>query len=239
MGWSMRVEAVFLDMGGTLAHGVLDAWRVLIAICRENGVAVTREAIDGSRARVGDVLRSRQFLTEELLEVYPARRHALMLEELGVRANEASAIAEEAQGFVRAHGGSCLYEEVPQVLSDLRARGLYMGILSNTACNLEQRCRQLGIWGYFDLILASDLLLSYKPHPLMFRLAASEAGVAAKACLHVGDSYGADYLGARRAGMEALLLDRAGSARESCDKISDLTGVLEYLDHYDYDGDSC
>jgi putative hydrolase of the HAD superfamily len=47
-----------------------------------------------------------------------------------------------------------------------------------------------------------------KPDPGIFRAALDQAGVAAGACLHVGDSLDADVAGARAVGMIPVLIDR-------------------------------
>jgi putative hydrolase of the HAD superfamily len=64
----------------------------------------------------------------------------------------------------------------------------------------------------------------------MFELAMEEAGVEPGECLHVGDSYTADYLGAVKTGMQALYLDRNGREEHDCPTIGDLRGVIDFLD---------
>ena len=52
-----------------------------------------------------------------------------------------------------------------------------------------------------------------KPHPSIFAAAQARLGCPAAATLFVGDSYEADYLGAKGAGMQALLIAPAGATR--------------------------
>jgi putative hydrolase of the HAD superfamily len=54
-----------------------------------------------------------------------------------------------------------------------------------------------------------------KPDPAIFEHALAVAGVEREACLHVGDLLSADVLGARAAGIEAVLLDPHGDWRDS------------------------
>ncbi len=223
----MRTEAVFFDMGGTLAYGEPDAWQIFIDVCLKHGASVTRDEIDGSKAKVDPEFESRQFLTEELLEMYPIRRYQLILEGLGI--HETLPIVEEMQATMKKEGKVILYDDVMEVLAELDRRKFFLGILSNATCMLEVGCKRLGIWDFFDLILASDLILSSKPRRLMFDLAVKEAGVEAEACLHVGDSFRADFEGARRAGLQALLLDRDGTGQWDCPAITDLRGVLDLV----------
>jgi len=48
---------------------------------------------------------------------------------------------------------------------------------------------------------------SPKPHPSIFVSALERLACAASATLFIGDSYEADYLGAKGVGMQALLVD--------------------------------
>ena len=213
-------------MGGTLAYGEPDFWGVFIETCRKHGHAVTLDDINEVKAEVDPVFRSRQFLTRERLEIYPVRRYQMILEGLGV--DDAAPIVGDVQETMGKVGGVHLYPEVKDVLAGLQDEGMYLGIISNTTCLLEEGCRNLGIWEFFEIILASDLLLS-KPQDMMFKIAIEESGASGDSCLHVGDSYNADYLGARDAGMRAVLLDRQGTSHRDCPTVRDLTGIGDFL----------
>ncbi len=223
----MRVEAVFLDFGGTLAYREEGIWELFSQVCRGHGIMLTRSDIDRGRALADRTHRSVQFQTQESMEFFWAEWFRLMLENLGV--DGAEGIAEEIYTVIKEKSNLYLYEEVKGVLSRLSRIDIGLGIVSNYNCLLEPNCVKLGISDYFDFILASDLIRSGKPHPLIFNLAVEEAGVEKGRCVHIGDSYGADYDGARKAGLQALLLDRPGTEREVCPKISDLWGVLDYI----------
>ena len=222
----MTIEAVFFDMGGTLAYGEPNPWEVFIQTCRKRGFTVTIGEINEAKARVDAVYKSRQFLTREGLETHPIDRYRMILEGLSV--DDTIEIATEVQSTLKRQGRVHLYPEVMDLLENLRERGMYLGIISNTVATLEEGCRRLGIWKFFDIILASDLLRS-KPDEMMFRLAVAESGLPAGSCLHVGDSYTADYLGAQRVGMRAILLDREGTSGHDCPTVRDLGEIENYL----------
>jgi HAD superfamily hydrolase (TIGR01549 family) len=102
-------------------------------------------------------------------------------------------------------------------------------VVSNFSCLLEPILMKLRISDYFEFILASDLIRSGKPRPLIFDLAVGLSGVPRDECVHIGDSYGADYQGAIGAGLQAILLDRNGQDGHDCPKIPDLRGVFDHL----------
>jgi FMN phosphatase YigB (HAD superfamily) len=63
---------------------------------------------------------------------------------------------------------------------------------------------------YFDVLIDSKLVGFEKPDPRIFQPALAGLGVAPEEALYVGDLYEVDVIGARRAGMAAVLLDPGG-----------------------------
>jgi putative hydrolase of the HAD superfamily len=54
-----------------------------------------------------------------------------------------------------------------------------------------------------------------KPHPAIFEAALRSLDATPEQSLYVGDVYSVDYLGATRAGMQAILFDVSGAYRDS------------------------
>ena len=75
-----------------------------------------------------------------------------------------------------------------------------------------ERC---GIVDCFRTITDSGLVGHEKPHPAIFEVALRELSVAPEEILYVGDMYSVDYVGAARAGMQAILFDVPGAYRDS------------------------
>jgi FMN phosphatase YigB (HAD superfamily) len=70
-----------------------------------------------------------------------------------------------------------------------------------------------------------------KPDRRIFEVALELAGVVPHEALHVGDQPRSDALGATRAGMHALLLDRLDLlGHEEYDRVSSLPEVVEWVD---------
>jgi putative hydrolase of the HAD superfamily len=101
-----------------------------------------------------------------------------------------------------------VYDEVPEVLADLRSSGLTLGIVSNWDWHLPRLCRRLGVDRHLHFIVTSARVGASKPDVKIFQEAFQLAGVSPERTLHVGDSYRADVLGAREAGADAVLLER-------------------------------
>jgi len=134
------------------------------------------------------------------------------------------------------------FPEVVEALEGLRARGKRLGVLSNAPSNLPSFLDQLGLSPLLDFCVVSALEGVRKPDRRIFEVALSRAGVAPVEALHVGDMYLEDVLGARAAGINALLMERGARALfpsyresearglESSAVISDLREVLKRVD---------
>jgi len=121
-----------------------------------------------------------------------------------------------------------LYQDVPGILESLSRLGLPLGMISNFDERLLIVLDELDISRYFDAVILSSRAGITKPDPVIFRQGAREMGLEVSEILHVGDSYSEDYLGAKQAGMKALLLDRSRQfpIRHSIADLRDLSGYL-------------
>jgi putative hydrolase of the HAD superfamily len=113
-----------------------------------------------------------------------------------------------------------LYEDVLPTLEDLRRRGLRIGLVSNTARDLDMFVRHHAL--DVDAALSSRVHGRVKPHASIFRAALELLDVAPGRAAMVGDTPEDDVEGARALGMRAFLLDRDGRFPEERDRLTDL-----------------
>lgn len=99
---------------------------------------------------------------------------------------------------------------VPEALRTLRAAGLTLVVVSNSDGTVEEGLALAGLRDQLDGVVDSAVVGAEKPDPAIFQHALALAGVRAERALHVGDLHAVDVLGARRAGLHALLLDPFG-----------------------------
>lgn len=92
-------------------------------------------------------------------------------------------------------------------LARLEARGIALGVISNWDASLDSILERLGLRRHFAVVLASGVVGVGKPSRKIFDLALAAVGARCDEAWHVGDDPGADAIGARRAGLSALLLD--------------------------------
>jgi FMN phosphatase YigB (HAD superfamily) len=86
--------------------------------------------------------------------------------------------------------------------------------------------RDVSLRDYLDAVVDSAVVGYEKPDPEIFRCALRDVGADPATTLHVGDLYDADVVGARRAGLHALLLDPFGDwDGVDCDTIADVPAL--------------
>lgn len=105
-----------------------------------------------------------------------------------------------------------------------------IAVISNADGKIEAVLRRCGIADCFASITDSGNVGTEKPHPAIFEAALREMKAGAAESLYVGDVYSVDYVGARNAGMQAVLFDVAGAYRErEFPRVESLAGLEVWL----------
>ena len=86
-----------------------------------------------------------------------------------------------------------------------------LAIISNSDGNIASLFVRLGLADLFETITDSGQVGVQKPHPDIFHAALRSLDVRADESLYVGDVYSIDYLGAKSAGMQAVVFDPYGT----------------------------
>jgi len=122
---------------------------------------------------------------------------------------EESRVDEAMQVFLEARSAISdnLYDDVLQCFDWLTSAGVRIGILTNGNANLSA-CPALS--KFLSLVVTAGDVGASKPSPVPFMACCQQAGIVPSRILYVGDSYEKDVLGAKNAGMAALLLLREG-----------------------------
>lgn len=95
------------------------------------------------------------------------------------------------------------YDGIPEVLEELRAKGLKLAVLSNKGdSHTKKMVSELFRDGLFDIVLGGSDRFPHKPDPASALWIASELGVEPREVLYVGDS-NIDMETARNAGFFA------------------------------------
>ena len=120
-----------------------------------------------------------------------------------------------------------LYDDALPTLDALRDRGLRLGLLSNSARDLDRFVAHHGLT--VDAVLTSRAHGKTKPHETIFRRMLELLDVQAAEAVMVGDTIEDDIEGAQAVGMRAVLVDREGRYGEGVEALDDLRELLSVI----------
>jgi HAD superfamily hydrolase (TIGR01509 family) len=108
--------------------------------------------------------------------------------------------------------------------------GLQLVVVSNADGTVEQLLEKQQFRSYFDVVIDSHNVGVEKPDPRIFQIALERSGATREQTLHVGDMYNFDVVGARSAGVHALLLDPYSDWHDvDCERLPDLLALCDKL----------
>lgn len=205
-----RINAVFFDVDFTLIHpGPTFQGEGYQRFCAKHGMQVDATAFTRAVATASSLLEGvKDHRYDPQLFIDYTRR---IIEEMGGSGPGLEACTREMYEEWAACHHFSLYDDVEPVFRDLNARGIGIGLISNTHRSLAS------FQSHFELdYLVSGAISSsdhgyMKPHPSIFRAALDLLGVTAGESIMVGDSPPDDIDGALRVGMRAVLLRRSGT----------------------------
>ena len=200
-------RAVLLDALGTLLRLEPPAPRLVRELRERHGIRVgEREAALAVRAEIAYYRANlHRGVDADGLRAVRGECAALVARELGIEADVEDALLA-AIVFTP-------FDEVPDTLRRLRARGARLVVASNWDVSLHEALERTGLHELVDGAVCSAEVGSAKPAPEVFDRALEIAGVGPAEATHVGDDVQADVEGARAMGIEpVLVLREAGTA---------------------------
>jgi HAD superfamily hydrolase (TIGR01662 family) len=129
---------------------------------------------------------------------------------------------EITRGWER-HENFELYDDVVPVLDELRAAGLKIGLVSNSARDVHAFAQHHGL--DIDAGISSFHHGKTKPHASIFRAVLDLLDATPQQAAMVGDTIEADIDGALAIGMRAVLVDRHDQHPDAPDRITDLRAL--------------
>jgi HAD superfamily hydrolase (TIGR01662 family) len=189
---------------------------------RPRGVPAARYEV-ARRAAFGDLKRHPELDHDEEIWIRFTQR---IIEGMGGSGDTYAAAAEMEGAWAQAQHFE-LYDDALPVLDEVRGRGLKVGLLSNTARDLDEFVAHHGLT--VDAVLTSRAHGKTKPHAGIFRRMLELLAVEPGEALMVGDTLEDDVEGALAVGMAAVLVDREGRypGRESLDDLRALPALLQ------------
>ena len=214
------IRAIFYDAGHTLVKPRAEFDEVWDFLARQLGISIGEEH-RGPFPDVAAFFYSR--LGEDGLGSYASDRaaRAFWTEYYAFALRDIASDLPVEQ--IRSAGGVLYdwyndpeqWQPFPETIAALeagRSRGLIQGVVSDWGSDLLPILNAHEITRLMEFVVAWAVVGSAKPHRDIFLYALGRANVAADETVYVGDSYIADVLGSRAAGLHPILIDRDGTS---------------------------
>ncbi len=217
---------VALDAVGTLIDPDPPVAEAYAEAASRQGVVLDRAVIEArfhQSFRAAEVDEARGPLaTDEPTERRRWRR--IVANVLPEVADLACAFEELWTHFGRPDAWRC-FPDVGPTLQALRGRGVPIRIASNFDGRLRVVVQGLPELAWLSEALVISSEVGYrKPHPEFYRAVCASLALPPERILSVGDDEENDVLGAERAGLRGLLIDRRGRRAEAISSLSSLAG---------------
>jgi putative hydrolase of the HAD superfamily len=211
-----KIKVIFFDAAGTLFHVKGSVADVYLAHAEKYGVKRTpelRESLKAAFVRAFADAPPPAFAVNDPREITQCERLWWfdVVHNVWYRVGMFEQFDDYFEEVFDAFGGPAywtLYPETLGVLKGLKEQGYELGIVSNFDSRLFNVLRGLGLAELFDTVTISSLAHAAKPAPRIFQLALDKHAMEAEDAVHVGDSRRDDVEGARKAGLQAVLLER-------------------------------
>ena len=204
----MTLRAVLFDAGNTLLF--LDYPRLARGVAEATGVPLSGAALE---AKAGPAA-----LALERADTTDRERAGRYLETLfrlaGVPDSSMAVVRDTLLGLHREkHLWASVKAGTIEALERLRTTGYRLAVVSNSDGRAVEGLAAAGLLAHFEAVIDSELIGCEKPDPRIFLTALERMGLSPVEALYVGDIYEVDVVGARRAGMDVILLDPLGTHR--------------------------
>lgn len=209
------IRTVFFDLDGTLRHKRPMTSDAMLAFALQTGiddspekrheVAVWEHYYWGrSEELLGDI-EAHDGFNEGFWENYVIRH----LQVYGCDNACIEQLAPVITRFMQEEYAPEIYVEpdAPETLQRFRDAGFNLGLLSNRREPCQETLEELGLSAYFELVLVAGEVGAWKPDTPLFEHALARFGIAPQEAVYIGDNYFTDILGARAAGLQAILYD--------------------------------
>jgi putative hydrolase of the HAD superfamily len=206
---------IFFDAADTLFHVKGSVGEAYLSLARKYGVTADRDTIQQAFVKAFDAAPPPVFAVQDPQEIKACERlwwfdvvhHVFYRVGLFDGFDE---YFEEVFAYFSRPNAWELYEDTVSTLSELAARDIELGIVSNFDSRLYEILIGLGIDRFFESVTISSFAGAAKPSPAIFHRALRKHGVAARDALHIGNSLRDDARAAAAAGLRGVLLDRHG-----------------------------
>ena len=220
----MTLKAVLFDLGLTLIHTVSfpEIYRRILVKFNVNVSINDIIEAQNSTATEFDISTYNKHRREEFWVGY----NVTLLKKLDIQENIVF-LANQIDELWWIFSDVQLYPEVESTLSELKAKDLKLGLISNGfKKDITYVLEKLKLEKWFDSVVCIDSCNCAKPDNQIFLFALDQLAIKSSEAIFVGDSISHDYEGALGVGIKPYLIDREGKYSDNYNRIENLTDLL-------------
>lgn len=238
----MPIKAVVFDAYDTLVDNQENWWlKSFGEICKTQRIEVAPQILWRTWITLEKQFRSRRLNLQTLQPAEPFERY----EEVWLECFQKSFLRLNITGdpydattlCIKHLGERPCFPEIHSTLDRIK-ENFNLAILSNADRSfLTPLLRFHKIQYHFSVVLSSEDVMVYKPHPTPFRKILDLLGVSPMEAVYVGDAQEDDILGGKLAGMNTIWVNRYNRELQSIlpspdFQIPDLSNIVEILDQF-------
>jgi HAD superfamily hydrolase (TIGR01662 family) len=231
----LKIKVLLFDLGNTLVssfapeivfHKILSSFNIHIPIEK------IKEAVEKTESEFGNIKYEPSY-GKVSYEEFWNKWNSRVLMRLGLPEDKKVVEGTLTRWFDYAECD--MYSEVKDTLRKLKQMDLKIGIISGAYEEdiniiLEKVHLQKHL---FDVIIGANTIKKAKPHPDVFKYALKKLNVKPDETLFIGDAIDADYEGAEKVGIKAILIQRNETKTLKTGNLRAITSLKEIFDFID------
>jgi putative hydrolase of the HAD superfamily len=231
---TLKIRAVLFDLGNTLVKTWIPGvtyQKVLTSLGINRSVKEIEKALSKTE-QIFEKSNYRSMYGKASYIEYWVKWDSEVLKNLRISGDEY--LAKEIATRWFDHADCVTYPDTKETLVKLKQMDLKLGLISTAyeediTAILERADLEKN---FFDVIIGANTIKKEKPHPDVFKYALAKLQVKPEEALFVGDQIEADYRGADRVGIHAMLIQREENNTNSSSELRTITSleqIFEYL----------
>jgi putative hydrolase of the HAD superfamily len=216
-------KVIFLDAAGTLFDVRGSVGQVYGKFARSWGITVSNEDLNTAFFQSFASASPMAFPGRELAKI--PQLEFEWWQAVAAKAFEIAGVFNQFSDFPKffaelyAHFATAepwfVYPDVLPALNKWQQQGIELAVVSNFDSRIYAVLKALNLAEYFTSVTISTEVGAAKPDSLIFTVALQKHNCIAENVWHIGDSFKADYCGAKAAGLKAIWLNREQEKVES------------------------
>ncbi|MEG4961438.1 MULTISPECIES: HAD-IA family hydrolase [unclassified Microcoleus] len=216
-------KIIFLDAAGTLFDVRGSVGEVYGKLASSWGITVSNEELNAAFSQSFSSASPMAFPGRELAKI--PQLEFEWWQAVATKAFQIAGVYHQFSDFPKffvelyAHFASAepwfVYPDVLPALNKWQQQGIELAVVSNFDSRIYAVLKALNLAEYFTSVTISTEVGAAKPDSQIFTAALQKHNCIAENVLHIGDSFKADYCGAKTAGLKAIWLNRQQEKVES------------------------